>query len=825
MVGRKKVAASATQSTKQKTLFDHFTKKVVVTPVSQTATSPQTTPVVAVDDENPIANTSRQQAPATPPIVYSSTEIFDITSPETTVQPLPIASSYVEIIDITGPEPVVPPSNPPSQTAEASSHSVVGPWNEESKSPDPVVIDLTSERPTTAPDAPKASLRFRNIFASRSQVEAPLPSTTARSQVPKHTYSIFNVRPKALSNPVSPSFTKKAAEAPFPTKEYQHIRGPQSIFSAPPYVKRSSKQEVKGPAENFRLPPDISADGVQPVLTLMKTPASSIWEKEQCIQTIPMDHKRNHPAIARISASTVSAPYASSEKLWTERWRPQRADGVLGNEDHAIYLRDWLRALEVRFENPASADSGQKDKDLDKARGAKRPQVMRSVSRAKKRRRMSSDDFDWIVTDASDYSSDVEGPADSEGDDDDFRSPVKPDDALDHAATSLFSDHLANTIILHGPSGSGKTTAVYSCAEELGWEVFEIHPGIGKRNGASLGTLVGEVGKNHLVRGTQGRFSHKRNGEDGTEDDFGFVTPKLTAGTRQSVILLEEVDILFREDANFWPTVIKLIGDCKRAVVCTCNDISLVPVDELPLQTILEFRPCPSGVAGSYLQGLCCAEGHIVDRDTLINLYAPGFDLRHTIHRLQLLCQGFPLRSRPESEHLLNWNVAPQKSVPHADIISFTDAYMTRDSVGRPQALAATHYEPSADDEIGYPILADTLSDSVYEWDTKITSAVLAISRGTSVACADWDFRATVDYQDLIDALRNNPTFPVGMIQREEFHTDYLPCVRQIIAAEDAVDAAWQGLAGRRGTRSSRRYLRTVEVGGEERDLLSGSSL
>ncbi|KAJ6613441.1 hypothetical protein B0H10DRAFT_1666509, partial [Mycena sp. CBHHK59/15] len=189
-----------------------------------------------------------------------------------------------------------------------------------------------------------------------------------------------------------------------------------------------------------------------------------------------------------------------------------------------------------------------------------------------------------------------------------------------------FDGHLTNTILLSGPSGSGKTAAVYACAEELGWEVFEVYPGIGKRNGASLDTLIGEVGKNHLVRRTQARgtASPTREEEDsrGADaenfNDFGFVAPldqKAKNGIRQSVILLEEVDILFKEDANFWPAVIRFIRDCKRAVICTCNDLSLIPVSELPLQTILYFEPCPAAAAVSYLQGLCCAEGYIVDRD------------------------------------------------------------------------------------------------------------------------------------------------------------------------------------------------------------------
>lgn len=60
--------------------------------------------------------------------------------------------------------------------------------------------------------------------------------------------------------------------------------------------------------------------------------------------------------------------------------------------------------------------------------------------------------------------------------------------------------NLTNTIVIVGPHGSGKTSSVYACAQELGFEVFEVYPGIGRRNGASVDGLIGEVGRNHIVR-------------------------------------------------------------------------------------------------------------------------------------------------------------------------------------------------------------------------------------------------------------------------------------------------------------------------------------
>lgn len=42
----------------------------------------------------------------------------------------------------------------------------------------------------------------------------------------------------------------------------------------------------------------------------------------------------------------------------------------------------------------------------------------------------------------------------------------------------------------------------------------------------------------------------------------------------QSVILIEEADILYQTDTNFWPALINIIKLCRRPVVLTCNGLS-----------------------------------------------------------------------------------------------------------------------------------------------------------------------------------------------------------------------------------------------------------
>ncbi|KIK68157.1 hypothetical protein GYMLUDRAFT_154660 [Collybiopsis luxurians FD-317 M1] len=482
---------------------------------------------------------------------------------------------------------------------------------------------------------------------------------------------------------------------------------------------------------------------------------------------------QSHPAIAHLakSATTEADSSSDSHKLWTDKWHPSRADHVLGNEEQATFLRQWLSALEVHFD-PAhevnnadqSQDSGRvrqtKESAIIGKRGTKRRNIIRAVEKrpGRKRQRIDSDDDDdsWIV-DSDDIEEDESQTVETL---EEAEKPLETRPRSSHRFSgqnpvpNRAFDRLTNTILLSGPRSSGKTSAVYACAEELGWEVFEVYPGVGKRSGANLDNLVGEVGKNHLVR--KRRFRNVRSGTNTKAD--GSLTSAFARGKekemlddhregsppaarfieelddppmevhqshetlpRQSLILLEEVDILFKDDTNFWGSLINLIRDCKRPVILTCNDTSLVPLAELPLQNVLNFRPCPTPVATSFLLALCCAEGYLLERDAISRFYEhPGSldatgDLRQAIHNLQFWCPektqgGWTARCYQDSletEDMLYWewpdigqssdvstlqaqatDSIGDREVYHADLISFADCYLLRNAVDTPKVSA-----------------------------------------------------------------------------------------------------------------------------------------
>lgn len=418
--------------------------------------------------------------------------------------------------------------------------------------------------------------------------------------------------------------------------------------------------------------------------------------------------------------AALAPRHVKSTALWTDRWRPRQADCVLGNEEQAIYLREWLLALEVTS-GFATAESGQSN--LPPVRP-----ILKRVHKKRGRPSLPKEMDDFLVGDNEeeeawfDQFRMASSPARS--------LPTEEEDRTDGQRLSSsqgsgrddlsFANaaHLSNVIVLVGPSGSGKTASVYACAHELGFEVFELYPGMGKRSGRDVVSIVGDLCRNHMVssggtgggafqknaakkesifKSTSGRAKSTADSSTQSEGSSGLSTTK----PRQSLILFEEVDVLYDDDKGFWPAVIELVADSRRPMILTCNgtsvsqtqasyaakyfvclsaDLSTIPLDDLPLQAILRFAMPASHIAVPYLQLVALYEGHqisaplvadmytnragaiedlerdeellIADKGPLhprlsVNVHGSKLDLRQALLQLQFACEGAITRSDP----------------------------------------------------------------------------------------------------------------------------------------------------------------------------------
>ncbi|WFD43893.1 hypothetical protein MPSI1_002558 [Malassezia psittaci] len=339
----------------------------------------------------------------------------------------------------------------------------------------------------------------------------------------------------------------------------------------------------------------------------------------QGVDPVPPALQSIYQQLQHAPAQTLAESHPDpASTLWTDRWRPKKADEVLCNEQAAGYVRDWLHDLRVTFQSDASR---------------KRPVLTRVTQRKRGRTRQNG------VKDDDEWNSEEEAWFDQ------------------YRSSTTKSPSLTNCLLLQGPTGSGKSAVVHACAQELGFEVFELYVGIGRRSGKELVNAVGQLARNHMV------------------------AQETSNEPRQSLILLDEADILFDEDAGFWSAVVDLVRESHRPVILTCTDPSRIPVSDLPIQRIITLKSPPLSVGATYLQLVALAEGYIVSQASMRALYlqtlatppeilgsgplhprsdiyphgrfdldSAAFDLRAALMQLQWICLYTKARSIGEAQ-------------------------------------------------------------------------------------------------------------------------------------------------------------------------------
>ncbi|KAK3374801.1 hypothetical protein B0H63DRAFT_419031 [Podospora didyma] len=384
------------------------------------------------------------------------------------------------------------------------------------------------------------------------------------------------------------------------------------------------------------------------------------------------------PELARLFKS-ISTSLSAFDKYqcetanWVQKYAPISAVEVLQHGREAFLLRDWLQALMVQ-----SVDTGAAETEKSKAATSKGK--MAGAGKKKRRKKLdgfivSSEDEDYELNELSEEEGDW---ASSEGRGAALKTVVRPGSL----AKMKEADKIANALVISGPHGCGKTAAVYAVAQELGFGVFEINSS-SRRSGKDIMERIGDMTRNHQVRQHQSTAQVDDEGAVVTDDEVAkdlksgkqptmvaFFKPKAVAAKpkqpanseqpakdqplaqqkeakkdapknqRQSLILLEEVDILYEEDKQFWTTVIGLIVQSKRPFIMTCNDEKLVPLQTLRLHGIFRLSPPPREFAIDRLLLIAANEGHALDRHAIEALYeSRNQDLRAATMDLQYWCQ------------------------------------------------------------------------------------------------------------------------------------------------------------------------------------------
>ncbi|KAF8566439.1 hypothetical protein P879_09712 [Paragonimus westermani] len=209
--------------------------------------------------------------------------------------------------------------------------------------------------------------------------------------------------------------------------------------------------------------------------------------------------------------------------------------------------------------------------------------------------------------------------------------------------------------VLLGPPGTGKTALVYALANDLGFKLFELNPSARRSGKDILGQFQvaldsHHVAKEHLssnfstfhmtnsskpkegsqrprrsaanffkpISATKSNKPPRRTNKEKTT--LCAKSPKGLNLSCNSLVLIDEADVLFNSDRGFWSALSNLLQLARRPLVLTCSDPALL--HNLPITAcVYRVREPSLDLVIPYLKLVCLAEGFELDTQTALSLH------------------------------------------------------------------------------------------------------------------------------------------------------------------------------------------------------------
>lgn len=305
--------------------------------------------------------------------------------------------------------------------------------------------------------------------------------------------------------------------------------------------------------------------------------------------------------------------------LWTELYRPMCAADVCGNRQDVARLATWLQRMKSN--------------------------MMTAKQKPKARKFKDESDSDYESDDFADFASNGS------------YAQLSAKDQSDLWETSTEF----NVVLLSGPAGCGKSAAIHAASQECGYSIIEMNASE-KRTGKAVQAKCGEATKSHGLQKWQGltaqeirpaqnpeaksskrkkagsKLTLKKKAKTGDASSW---SASSDGSAEASLIVFEEVDVLFDDDQGFFAALSTLESTTKRPIVMTSASTSIEGLPER-LPTLNSTFEAPSvKEIRDLLRCICLTEGVDLGLNEAENLVQRfRCDMRALLMDAQIRFQG-----------------------------------------------------------------------------------------------------------------------------------------------------------------------------------------